>query len=128
MSFGKKLSSFFYNQAETSEKHWDKDLETHYYKTTKDKGLRKLEEIIKGSPNYKINSISLEHGEISFRVIKGKKAFVIATVIMVRPYQTAIDFTVTSESALPFDFGKSSKFIKQFYAKLDKELPIIDKN
>ena len=128
MSFAKKLSRFFYNQAETSEKHWDKDLETHYYKTTKDKGLRKLEEIIKGSPNYKINSISLEHGEISFRVIKGKKAFVIVTVIMVRPYQTAIDFTVTSESSLPFDFGKSSKFIKHFYEKLDKELPLIDKN
>jgi hypothetical protein len=128
MSFGKKLSRFFYNQAETSEKHWDKELKTHYYKTTKDKGLAKLEEIIKGSTNYTINSVSLEHGEISFHVVKGNKAFVIATVIMVRPYQTAIDFTVTSESSLPFDFGKSSKLIKQFYEKLDKELPLIDKN
>jgi hypothetical protein len=128
MSFGKKLSRFFYNQAETSEKHWDKELQTHYYKTTKDKGLAKLEDLIKRSSIYKINSVSTEHGEISFQIVKGKKAFVIGTVIMVRPYQTAIDFTVSSETALPFDFGYSSKLIKQLYEMLDKELPLIDKD
>lgn len=127
MSFGKKIARFFYNQAETSEKHWDEELKTHYYKTTKEKGLSKLEEMIKGSNYYKINSISQEHGEISFRVVKGKKAFVIATVIMVRPYQTAIDFTVTSEGILPFDFGYSAKLIKQLYEKINKELTLIDK-
>ncbi|WP_010099116.1 hypothetical protein [Ornithinibacillus scapharcae] len=128
MSFGKKLSRFFYNHAETAEKHWDQELNTHYYKTTKDKGLSKLEEIIKGSKNFRLNSISEERGEISFQVIKGRKAFVIATVIMVRPYQTAIDFTVTSEGILPFDFGYSAKLIKQLYEKINKELTLIDKN
>ncbi|WP_047985063.1 hypothetical protein [Ornithinibacillus californiensis] len=128
MSFGKKLSRFFYNQAETSDNHWDKELQTRYYKTTKDKGLAILEQLVQGSQNYQLNSISAEHGEISFRIVKGKKAFVIATVIMVRPYQTAIDFNVSSESGLPFDFGHSSKLVKQLYEKLNKELQLIDKN
>lgn len=128
MSFGKKLSRFFYNQAETSDNHWDKELQTHYYKTTKDKGLAALQDLINRSNKYEINSVSTEHGEISFHIAKGKKAFIIATVIMVRPYQTAIDFTVSTESALPFDFGYSSKVVKQLYDNLKKELTLIDKN
>ncbi|MFS0673040.1 cytosolic protein [Ornithinibacillus sp. 179-J 7C1 HS] len=127
MSFGKKISRFFYNQAETSDKHWDKELQTHYYKTTKDKGLAMLQDLVNRSNKYELNSVSSEHGELSFYIVKGKKAFVIATVIMVRPYQTAIDFTVSSESALPFDFGYSSKVVKELYEKLNKELPLIDK-
>ncbi|GGA81820.1 cytosolic protein [Ornithinibacillus halotolerans] len=127
MSFGKKLSRFLNNQAVTSDNHWDKELKTHYYKTTKEKGLAKLEEMIRGNQNFKIHSVSESHGEISFRIVKGKKAFIIATVIMVRPYQTAIDFTVTSESAFPYDFGYSSKVVKQLYNRLDKELQLIDK-
>ncbi|MEN2765595.1 cytosolic protein [Ornithinibacillus xuwenensis] len=128
MSVGKKISRILNNQSETNENHWDKELQTHYYKTTKDKGLAKLEEIINRSNHYSVNSISVDHGEISFNVVKGKKAFVIATVIMVRPYQTAIDFTVTTESTLPFDFGYSAKLIKQLYAVINKELQLIEKN
>jgi hypothetical protein len=127
MSLGNKLAKYFNNRAETSESHWDKDLQTRYYKTTKDKALAKLEEMINGSSEYKVNSISTDHGEISFHVVKGKKAFVIGTVIMVRPYQTAIDFIVTTESALPFDFGYSSKLIKSLYEIINKDLPLLDK-
>ncbi|WP_042223261.1 hypothetical protein [Oceanobacillus manasiensis] len=120
-TIGKYLS----NHAETKENHWDESLNTHYYKTTKDKGLRTLEDIVKNSPSYEINAVSAEHGEISMYVKKGKKAFVVATVIMVRPYYTAVDFSVTTESLLPFDLGYSSKLIKTLYSEMNKHLQLI---
>lgn len=86
-----------------------------------------LENLFRNSPSYEINSISKEHGEISVNVKKGKKAFIVATVIMVRPYQTAIDFSVTTESVMPIDFGYSFKLIQKLYEQTDKELPIIRK-
>lgn len=128
MSFRQKLLKYFNNHAETSENHLDPVLETRYYKTTKDKGLKVLAQIVENSSrNYQLNSISKEHGEMSILIKRGKKAFIVATVIMVRPYQTAIDFSVTIESFIPFDFGYSTKVIQQLYKELDKELTLFDK-
>lgn len=125
MSFRNTIGKYLNNHAETSEKHWDKPLQTHYYKTTKDKGMSTLENFFNNAQKYEIHSISKAHGEISVNVKKGKKAFIVATVIMVRPYQTAIDFSVTTESVLPFDFGYSSKLIQQLYEQINKELTLI---
>lgn len=127
MSLRNTLSKYFNNHSESREEHWDPSLQTHYYKTTKDKGMQMLENLFRNSPSYEINSISKEHGEISVNVKKGKKAFIVATVIMVRPYQTAIDFSVTTESVMPIDFGYSFKLIQKLYEQTDKELPIIRK-
>ncbi|WP_326480889.1 hypothetical protein [Virgibacillus halodenitrificans] len=69
--------------------------------------------------------MSKEHGEISLQVKKGRNAFIVATVIMVRPYYTAIDFSVTTESLLPIDFGYSSKIIYSLYNDINKELTLI---
>lgn len=127
MSFRQKIAKYFNNHAETSENHWDPSLQTHYYKTTKDKGMDALENYFRHSQQYELHSISKEHGEISVFVKKGKKAFVVATVIMVRPYQTAIDFSVSTESFLPIDFGYSSKVIGRLYHEINNELTPIDK-
>lgn len=128
MSFSQKLARFFSNRAETRDDHWEQNLQTRYYKTTKDKGLAILENFFKNSSMFEINAISEEHGEISVNVKKGKKAFIIATVIMVRPYQTAIDFTVMTESLIPIDFGYSTKIINHLYENINKELPLLDKH
>lgn len=125
MSFRNTLTKYFNNHAESRETHWDTSLQTHYYKTTKDKGLDTLENYFRNAQKYEVHSISKEHGEISVLVKKGKKAFIVATVIMVRPFQTAVDFSVTTESILPFDFGYSSKLIQQLYEQINKELPLI---
>lgn len=125
MSFSQKVASFFSNRAETSDQHFDERLKTRYYKTTKDKGLASLENYFKHSERFEINSISAEHGEISVNVKKGKKAFIVATVIMVRPFQTAIDFTVMSESLIPIDFGYSRKLIVQLYEQINQHLPLL---
>ncbi|PAV30411.1 cytosolic protein [Virgibacillus profundi] len=127
MSLRNTISKYFNNHSESKEEHWDPSLQTHYYKTTKDKGMQMLENFFKSSQAYDINSISKEHGEISVNVKKGKKAFIVATVIMVRPYQTAIDFSVTTESVLPFDFGYSFKLIQKLYTQINKELQLIEK-
>lgn len=126
MSFSQKLARFFSNRAETRDNHWDQKLQTRYYKTTKDKGLATLENYFKNSPKFKINAMSEEHGEISVNLVKGKKAFIIATVIMVRPFQTAIDFTVMTESIIPMDFGYSTKVINELYENISKDLPLLD--
>ncbi|UJL45032.1 cytosolic protein [Virgibacillus sp. NKC19-16] len=125
MSFRSTINKYFNNHAESSENHEDTSLQTHYYKTTKDKGLSMLENFFTNSEVYEVNSISKEHGEISVLIKKGRKAFIVATVIMVRPYQTAIDFSVTTESVLPFDFGYSTKVIQHLYKAINKDLPLI---
>src|SRR5699024_443275 len=127
MSFRQKLTKYFNNHAQTSENHLDPALETRYYKTTKDKGLKMLERLVKNSQDYEVHSISTEHGEMSILIQKGRKAFIVATVIMVRPYQTAIDFAVTTESPFPIDFAYNTKVIQQLYNGLDKEITLIDK-
>ncbi|MEN1968253.1 cytosolic protein [Lentibacillus sp. N15] len=126
MSVKQAFMKYFSNHAETGENHWDPALRTHYYKLTKDNGLKKIEAFFNHSDTYEVNAISNEHGEISVHVTKGRKAFVIITVIMVRPYRTAIDFAVTSESFLPFDFGYSSSLIQRLYHEFDNTFPLID--
>ncbi|MDY0408641.1 cytosolic protein [Virgibacillus soli] len=126
MSFRTFVAKFFSNHAETSDHHPDSTLQTRYYKTTKDRAFSVLESMFKAKKNVKINSVSVEHGEISIYMKQGKKAFVIITVIMVRPYQTAIDFSVTTESILPVDFGFSTRLIQKLYQEINKELPLID--
>lgn len=125
MSFKTKINKYFTNHAETRENHEDASLQTHYYKTTKEKGINMLENYFAHSQVYEINATSKEHGEISVFVKKGKKVFIVATVIMVRPYHTAIDFSVTTESIFPFDFGYSTKVIQQLYNKVNQELQLI---
>lgn len=127
MSFGQKVRKFFGNRAETREEHVDKTLQTRYYKTTKDRALDALENLFKNSQTYELNSISKDHGEISLLKRKGRKAFIVVTVIMVKPFQTAVDFSVSSESILPFDFGYSTKLIQELYELVNKDLPLIDK-
>ncbi|RFA34990.1 cytosolic protein [Virgibacillus dokdonensis] len=127
MGFRNTISKYFSNHAETQDNHWDDSLQTHYYKTTKDKAMQALENLFQQSSKYRIHAMSKEHGELSIHVKKGKKAFIIATVIMVRPYQTAIDFSVTTESQLPIDFGYSTKVIQQLYREINKALPFITK-
>lgn len=125
MSFRQKLGKYFSKRAETGDNHPDPELETNYYRTTRDRGLMILENFFKGSDEYEFNSISKEHGEISVLKTKGKKAFIVITVIMVRPHRTAIDFSVSTESILPFDFGYSNRLIGKLYDQINKELELI---
>ncbi|MGP4041623.1 cytosolic protein [Gracilibacillus sp. D59] len=125
MSFRNTLNKNFNNHSETRDKHWDPALKTHYFKTTKDKAFDKLEPLFSSMKECQIVGVSKDHGEISFNYKAGRKVFVIMTIIMVRPYRTAIDISATTESAVPFDFGYSHKLIPKLYDKIKKELDFI---
>lgn len=126
MSIKTTLARFFTNHAETRDYHEDKQLQTRYYKTTKDKGLQFLESYFINSNTFKLNALSKDHGEISVISTKGKKVFIVATVIMVSPFNTAIDFSVTTESIIPMDFGYSNRLIQRLYEDIGKELQLVD--
>lgn len=127
MSFKQTLRKYFSNRAETRDEHPDPTLQTRYYKTTKDRALDALENLFRNSQTYKLNSISADHGEISLIKVKGKKAFIVLTVIMVKPFQTAVDFSYNTESLLPFDFGYSTREVQKLYELINKELTLITK-
>ncbi|MEH7379700.1 cytosolic protein [Bacillus sp. JJ1533] len=122
------LQTFFTNHSETRDKHSDELLRSHYYKTTNKKAIEAVKKVINNLDGYHLNSVSEERGEMSISVKKGRKAFVVATIVSVRPFETAIDFAVTTETLLlPIDFGYSRKVITNLYKHLDKELPLIGK-
>ncbi|QSS99197.1 cytosolic protein [Pontibacillus sp. ALD_SL1] len=126
MNIKQWFSTYFTNHAETSEEHWNEALRTHYFKTTKDKAFPQLEDYYKNSSKYKLVSSSIEHGEMSLQTVKGKKAFIVVSIVMVQPYRTAIDYSVTTESALPFDFGHSHKLIQKQHKEIKELLPFLE--
>lgn len=118
------FKDIFRNQAETRDRHKDEQLKTRYYKVSKYKALETVKSMIESDPRIKLLSFSEDHGEITAEYIKPKKAFMVATVIMVFPQRTAIDFTLTTKTGLlPMDFGFSKREVLYLYQKLDKQLP-----
>lgn len=115
----------FSNHAETKEKHWDEDLKTHYYKTTKSKAINAVNDYFNGNDKFSINSQSVERGEMSVHFKGSRSAFIIVTIIDVKPLRTAIDFSVTTEGIIPMDLGFSNKLIKKLYADLNKHLEYV---
>ncbi|MFD2761799.1 cytosolic protein [Lentibacillus juripiscarius] len=125
MPLRQTIARYFSDHAETNDSHTDPLLQTHYYKITADKGVTILESLFRNDPLYDIHASSSDRGEISATITERKKAFIVATVTMVKPLQTAIDFSVTTESFLRFDLGFSHKVIQRLYAHTDKELPLV---
>ncbi|OIJ12384.1 hypothetical protein BKP37_13155 [Anaerobacillus alkalilacustris] len=125
MGIKDKINKFISAHTETKEKHVDKDLQTRYYKTMKDKAFNELLNIFDQNSNFKVKSSSVDRGEIIVDGIGKKRIFVIATVVMVAPNRTAIDFAVTTETVLPMDFGYSATVIKSLYQKVDQQLEYV---
>jgi 6-phosphogluconate dehydrogenase len=117
---------FFTNRTETTENHHHEELRSRYYKTTKQKAIRILEDMLRSDQRIDLLSVSEELGEITAEVRKPRKAFMVISVIMVYPYRTAIDFTVTTQTKLlPIDGGYSKKEILRQYKKLDKQMEFV---
>ncbi|MCT2537195.1 cytosolic protein [Aquibacillus koreensis] len=125
MSIRQQFDKFFNTHSETKENHWDPKLRTHYFKTTKERGFQAVEDFFRRSSKYEIVGMSEQHGEISVNFLGRRKAFVTATIIMVQPFRTAIDLSITTESIVPFDLGYSHKLIPKIYDDLKKELAYI---
>ncbi len=125
MSMLRKMKTFLSKDQETSENHYDEALKSHYYKTTSKKAIEAVENAFGRQPGVSVTSVSEERGEISILFEKPKKALMIVTIVSVRPYETAIDFNVSTDTKLASDFGFSRKLIIEAYEKLNKALPFI---
>lgn len=113
-----KLSQVFSGHVETRENHVDENLKTHYYKTTKDRLMKDLVRICNGRDQFEVVADSKERGEISVNVHGRKLFYVVITVIMVRPFRTAVDVSVTAKRGMDFGFGR--KLIDSIYGELAK--------
>ncbi|QOY33933.1 DUF1499 domain-containing protein [Anaerobacillus isosaccharinicus] len=125
MGFKDKINKFISTHTETREAHSIEALKTRYYKAMKNKAFDEVLAIFQQSPEFQVGSSDLERGEI---IVKGngkRKFFLVATIIMVSPNRTAIDFSVTTETSLPLDFGFSETVIKDIYRKIDKRLEYV---
>ncbi len=119
------FSKYFSNHTETSETHKDPELVTHYYKAKRDEVFHAVESLF--PPPSEKAAVSKERGEISINYKGKRKAFVVATVIMVRPFETAVDFSVTTDSGGPVDFGFSHNLVVEAYNKLNRQFTKLEK-
>jgi len=125
MGMKQSLKKIFSTSTETRENHEDTLLQTRYYKTMKDKMMKEVEAMLANREGFEVASISEDHGEIIVNVKKGKKAFMVVTIIMVRPLRTAVDLSVSTDTFFFSDFGYSRKVIEQLYKDLDSRLPFV---
>lgn len=122
MSVFQKVQGFFSTHAETSDHHHLDELKSRYYKATAKQALEAVAEMLDGMRGCTVTSVSEERGEISAEVTKQKKAFLVATVVSIRPFETAVDFNVSTETVMPTDFGYSRSMVSSVYRELDRKL------
>lgn len=120
------VNKYLSNHAETSDRSLQPDLKTKYFKATKDQLFRLLHDHFSKSTDYELVGSSQERGEISVYYKKRRKTFMVLSIIMVRPYRTAVDFSVTTESVFPIDFGNTHHVIGEHYEWIGKTYPNID--
>ena len=119
------IKEFFSNRSETGERHQIEALKTHYFKATKEQAFTEAKSILQKHYKGEIVTNSPERGEFVFQVKGPKKALIVVTVVTVRAYTTAVDFSVSSETPLPVDFGFSKKVIETIYSDMKKKLTLI---
>jgi hypothetical protein len=93
----KPFFSRYQKHCETKEDHYDDQLKTRYYKASFNQLFESAEEILRADQAVKVTSVSKDHGEIAAEVNAGFPAFLIMTIITVKPYQTAVDFYLSTE-------------------------------
>ncbi|MBM6617505.1 cytosolic protein [Bacillus suaedaesalsae] len=116
----RSIGQFFSNHCETGEKHEDPSLRTRYYKVTNSNAIKMIDELLSSEPGIKVTSVSKEHGELSVEMTSPKKAFIVVSIISVRPYETAVDFSVTYEGLL--SLGYTKVIVKKLYNMINEKL------
>ncbi|WP_070121819.1 hypothetical protein [Bacillus marinisedimentorum] len=125
MSIKQTVAKFVNKHAETSEHHPAESLRTHYYKTKQEDASQAVRNILSSMSGSVIRGESKERGELSADLDNGK-AFLVATAVTVKPFRTAVDFSVSMNSSIvPFGLGYPSAKIEFLYRELNKELSFI---
>lgn len=122
MSFVRNMMKQFNRQCETKENHVEEELKTRYYRVNLQSLFQSVKEILQNDTHAKIVSESIDHGEIAVEINRGKKMFVIITIITVKPYETAVDINVSTEQTVLLGAYPSLKAeITRIYGELDKK-------
>lgn len=125
MGVVKSIINRYQKQCETSDNHPDNLLQSHYYKAGFDKVFGAVESWAQGRNDFEVRSISKEHGEIGVKLKKPSSLLVI-TVISPRPFQTAVDFMIsTDKSSIAGMFPTLKRLVQSYYQEIDQLLPYI---
>jgi hypothetical protein len=121
MSFFRDLFIRFTKQIETSDGQKDDSLRTHYYKATFNQLFQSVEELFRQDADCRILTVSKERGEIAVEINKPVPCFLIISVVSVKPLETAVDFTISSESfSLTGSYPMLRKRLISFYKRLNQ--------
>ncbi|VXB90495.1 conserved hypothetical protein [Bacillus sp. 349Y] len=122
MSGIKTLLKRFQSECETSDKQEEEVLQTHYYKSMQSGTFNAVLELFSSS-QYDILSESKDRGEITIRKNGTPQLFIVATVIGVRPLETAVDFKLsTDKGKILGTYSVLKAQIKNYYDVLDGKL------
>jgi hypothetical protein len=94
------LFSRFNKQIETSDKHSDDQLKTHYFKATFNQFFQSVEQVFRQDADCRITTVSKDHGEIAVEVNKPIPCFLIITIVAVKPMEMAVDFNLSTDRFL----------------------------
>lgn len=111
----------FSKQIETSDGQKDELLKTHYYKANFNQLFQTVEDVFRQDADCRITTVSKERGEIAVEINKPVPCFLIVTVVSVRPMETAVDFTISSERfSLTGMHPVLKKRVVSFYKRLNQ--------
>jgi adenylate cyclase len=97
MSILRSVFQRFLKQIETNDQNTDDMMKTHYYKASFNQMFESVEKLFREDVDCRITTVSKEHGEIAVEVNKPIPCFLVATVVSVKPLETAVDFNISSE-------------------------------
>ncbi|MGG4166775.1 hypothetical protein [Rossellomorea vietnamensis] len=122
MSGIRTLLKRFQSECETSDQHEDKELQSRYYKSMHQGTFSAVLGLFSSS-EYEVISQSKDRGEITVRKNGTPQLFIVATVITVRPLETAVDFKISADKGKIFGTYTVLKAqINHYYHQLDSEL------
>lgn len=111
----------FKKQIETSDRHSEDSLKTHYYKASFNKLFDSVEKLFREDADCRITTVSKERGEIAVEVSKPIPCFLIVTIISAKPMETAVDFNISTERfALLGSYPSLKKRIISYYERINQ--------
>ncbi|MCL6573961.1 MAG: hypothetical protein K6T88_20140 [Bacillus sp. (in: Bacteria)] len=111
----------FNKHVETSDQNSDDSLKTHYYKASHKQLFESVEKLFRSDADCRITTVSKDRGEIAVEVSKPIPCFLIVTIVSVRPMETGVDFTISSEKfSLLGIFPTLKRRINSYYERINQ--------
>lgn len=115
------LFTLYKREIETSDRNGDAVLKTHYYKAAFNQLFESVEKMFREDADCRITTVSKDHGEIAVEISNPFPCFLIATVVNVKPLESAVDFTISSDKFSLFGiYPTLKKRINSYYERLNQ--------